>query len=134
MSDPVAVVGEFVSAMNADTNGMIEACRRYFTPSTIWNNVGFARTVGADEAIGLINQLGANMGMAAMKFDLLAIAAVGNKVLTERIDYMLDASGNTLATIPLMGIFELDADGKISRWSDYFDTAGFQAGSAGNGE
>ncbi len=131
MSNAIDIVSEFVSAMNADTKGITEAYRRWFTPSTIWDNVGFAKTEGLDQALALIDQLGAGMGMASMKFELLAIAAVGDKVLTERIDYMYDASGNTIASIPLMGIFELDADGKIKRWSDYFDTAGFQAGMAG---
>lgn len=130
MNDALAIVGDFIAAMNADTDGIVAAYRRAFTASTIWDNVGFARTEGVDQAVGLIGQLGSNMGMASMKFELLAIAAVGNKVLTERIDYMYDAAGNQLASIPLMGIFELDADGKIARWSDYFDTAGFQAGMA----
>lgn len=124
-------VSEFIAAMNADTDGIAVAYRRWFTPSTVWDNVGFAKTEGVDAAIALINQLSATLGMAAMRFELLAIASVGNTVLTERIDYMFDASGNLLASIPLMGIFELDVDGKIKRWSDYFDTAGFQAGLAG---
>ncbi len=131
MNDALDIVGEFISAMNADIKGIADAYRRWFTPSTVWDNVGFARTEGLDQALALIDQLGAGMGMASMKFELLAIAAVGEKVLTERIDYLYDASGNTIASIPLMGIFELDADGKIKRWSDYFDTAGFQAGMAG---
>ena len=130
MKNALAIVSEFIAAMDADTDGIVAAYRRWFTPSTVWDNVGFAKTEGVDEAIALINQLGANLGMASMRFELLAIASVGDKVLTERIDYMYDASGNLLASIPLMGIFELDLDGKIMRWSDYFDTAGFQAGLA----
>lgn len=131
MQDALSIVREFIAAMDADTDGIVAAYRRWFTPSTVWDNVGFAKTEGVDEAIALINQLGANLGMASMRFELLAIASVGDKVLTERIDYMYDASGDLLASIPLMGIFELDLDGKIMRWSDYFDTAGFQAGLAG---
>lgn len=131
MQDSLSIVSEFIAAMDADTDGIAAAYRRWFTPSTVWENVGYTKTEGVDEAIALIYQLGENSGMAAMKFELLAIASVGDKVLTERIDYMYDASGNLLASIPLMGIFELDLDGKIMRWSDYFDTAGFQAGLAG---
>ncbi|KQP47046.1 MULTISPECIES: limonene-1,2-epoxide hydrolase family protein [unclassified Methylobacterium] len=130
MHDALTVVSEFMAALDADTNGIAAAYRRWFTPSTVWDNVGFAKTEGVDQAIALIDQIAVNFGMATMKFEVLAIAAVGNKVLTERIDYMYDASGNLLATIPLMGILEVDTDGKITRWSDYFDTAGFQAGLA----
>lgn len=131
MQDALGIVSEFIDAMDANTDGIAVAFRRWFTPSTVWDNVGLAKTQGVDEAIALINQFGATLGVAAMRFELLAIASVGNKVLTERIDHMFDASGNLLASLPLMGIFELDVDGKIRRWSDYFDTAGFQAGWGG---
>jgi limonene-1,2-epoxide hydrolase len=59
--------------------------------------------------------------MAGMKIDVLALAETGNTVLTERIDYIFDAAGNGLMTVPVMGIFEI-AGGKITAWRDYFDT------------
>jgi limonene-1,2-epoxide hydrolase len=45
----------------------------------------------------------------------------GNKVLTERID-RFTINGKQIA-IPVMGTFEIDAQGKISAWRDYFDLA-----------
>jgi limonene-1,2-epoxide hydrolase len=47
-------------------------------------------------------------------------------VLTERIDYMLDASGATTMQVRCMGAFEVNDAGKIARWTDYFDTAAFR--------
>ena len=50
----------------------------------------------------------------------------GNLVLNERIDtFVVDGkkSGG-----PVAGVFELDADGKIKAWRDYFDMSAFQAG------
>ena len=54
----------------------------------------------------------------------LAVAQIGGKVLTERVDHILDADGKPAMSIPVMGIFETQ-DGKITAWRDYFDTAGF---------
>jgi len=51
---------------------------------------------------------------------LLAIAAVGNKVLTERSDDF--GVGGVTVRLPLMGIFEIE-DGLIAAWRDYFDLA-----------
>jgi limonene-1,2-epoxide hydrolase len=54
------------------------------------------------------------------------VATVGNTVLTERVDHLVDAAGKTTMSIPLMGIFVVE-DGKIAQWRDYFDTAPFRA-------
>lgn len=57
-------------------------------------------------------------------WDIVAIAAAGNKVLTERVDRMV-VSGTAIA-LPIMGIFEIEA-GRIRRWRDYFDLASYRA-------
>jgi limonene-1,2-epoxide hydrolase len=49
---------------------------------------------------------------------VLNIAARGNVVLTERIDYF--TRGEDRIRIPVMGTFEV-ADGRITHWRDYFD-------------
>lgn len=46
------------------------------------------------------------------------IASNANTVLTERIDRFI--RGDDRITVPVMGAFEV-ADGKITRWRDYFD-------------
>jgi limonene-1,2-epoxide hydrolase len=56
-------------------------------------------------------------------FELRALAVNGNSVLTERVD-RFTINGKDIA-LPVMGIFELRADGKISAWRDYFDLAQF---------
>jgi limonene-1,2-epoxide hydrolase len=54
-----------------------------------------------------------------VEFETLAIAANGSTVLTERIDTFFFPD-NSIA-LPVMGTFEVNADGKISAWRDYFD-------------
>ena len=122
MLGPAEIVANFIALWEQD-DGFTEAVRRYFTAATVWENHGLLTTVGPDEALGFYRDFSAQTGMAAMKIDMLAIATTGNKVLTERIDWILDAAGNTVMKVPVMGIFEI-ADGRIAAWRDYFDTVG----------
>lgn len=54
-----------------------------------------------------------------------AIAANGNTVLTERTDIFHFKDGRR-AAIRVMGTFDIDAQGRISGWRDYFDMLEFQ--------
>lgn len=94
----------------------------YFTAETVWENVGVSRTVGIDEAMKLMDAFSEQMPMEHMSAEVLAAAATGNQVLTERIDYIHDKDGNVLHSIRLMGILEI-RDGKIAAWRDYADPA-----------
>jgi limonene-1,2-epoxide hydrolase len=121
MPTPSETVTAFV-ALWEEPDGFPRAVERYFTDATVWENHGLLTTTGKAEAIGFYEQFGKATGMAGMKIDVLALAATGDKVLTERIDYILDAAGKAVMTVPVMGIFEV-ADGRITAWRDYFDTA-----------
>lgn len=122
MATPSEIVTTFL-AMWDKPGGLDQSVRDYFTPGTVWENVGMATTTGPDEAIALNAQFAQNFGMAGIRVDNLAVAEVGNKVLTERIDHFLDAEGKVTGSFPVMGIFEIE-NGKIAAWRDYFDTAG----------
>ena len=56
------------------------------------------------------------------EFELIALASGNGRVLTERIDRFVLANG-TRIELPVMGSFELGADGLITAWRDYFDLA-----------
>jgi limonene-1,2-epoxide hydrolase len=86
-------------------------------------------TTGPAQALGLMQAMGAS-GIASFRVENLAIAAQANKVLTERVDYMINSADETTRALRVMGVFEIGANGKIVRWSDYFDTAGLKSGSA----
>jgi limonene-1,2-epoxide hydrolase len=126
MPTPIEVVTEFLSLWS-EPGGLDQAIRDFFLPTTVWENVGLATTTGPDEANALNHGFDTQFGVASIRVEMLAIAAVGNKVLTERIDNMLDAAGKVLLPAAVAGIFEIDADGKIAAWRDYFDSAGAMA-------
>ncbi len=52
-------------------------------------------------------------------------AANGNTVLTERTDIFHFKDGRR-AAIRVMGTFDLDPQGRITGWRDYFDMLEFQ--------
>jgi len=56
-----------------------------------------------------------------VEFKLLNLFGSGNKVLAERLDcWDWDGSGFTLK-LPVCGMFELNEEGKIYAWRDYYD-------------
>lgn len=124
MPSPLETVTQFLDLWD-QPGGVARAIREYFTPDTLWVNEGFTTTRGIDEALGVLSGFGQDVDTLVMRVDTLAIAAQGNKVLTERIDHIVGPDGNPAMSIPLMGIFEVTQDGKISAWRDYFDTKGF---------
>ena len=127
MAAPLDVVANFLNSCTKDRGSFHDLVRRHFTAETVWENVGLSVTTGPDEAIGLMDQFEAKMGIAGLTVDTLTIAASGNKVLTERIDYFWKANGDSAGQLRVMGIFEVAGD-KIVSWQDYFDTAAFSNG------
>jgi limonene-1,2-epoxide hydrolase len=121
MASPSEIVTSFL-AMWERPGGLDDSVRAWFTPETVWENVGLATTTGIDEAIALNARLGETIGVATIRVDTVAVAEAGDKVLTERVDHMVNADGVTFHSAPVMGTFEL-AGGKIVAWRDYFDSA-----------
>lgn len=93
----------------------------FFTEDAVYHNIPIEAVTGraAIEAT-----LAGFIAPATMvEFEVLALAVSGNVVLTERIDRF--TMNGKLIAIPVMGAFEITADGKISAWRDYFDMQQF---------
>jgi limonene-1,2-epoxide hydrolase len=120
MPTPIETVTAFFAAYPED-HGRV-AIRRWFTPKTLWVNEGVAVTTGLEEAIAMIDGLEKSSGIATVRFDMLAIAADGNRVLTERLDRFERSDGSEIGAAKVMGILELDGD-SIVAWRDYFDVS-----------
>ena len=131
MAAPTDVVLAFLEAWDRP-GGVAQAIRDWFTADTVWENVGMSKTTGVDQAMAVLAGFGSGADQLWMRADNLAVAQVGGKVLTERVDHVLDGDGNPALSIRLMGPFEVEG-GKITAWRDYFDTAGL-AGGSGAGE
>jgi limonene-1,2-epoxide hydrolase len=121
MPTPTEIVTAFFAATERP-GGLARGIREYFTPDTVWENVGLSKTTGPDQAVSLLAGMGGDPESFAMRVELLSIAADGGKVLTERVDHILDSDGKSVMVVPVMGVFEV-ADGKFGVWRDYFDTS-----------
>ena len=96
-----------------------EALRPLLAERAVYQNVGMPAFVGPD---AIVENMAAQFAMFpdAYAFEILNLASDGPVVLTERLDYIQAPDGSKPA-IPVMGTFVVDDDGKISRWTDYFD-------------
>jgi limonene-1,2-epoxide hydrolase len=116
MTDSATVVREFCELM---AKRDAEALRSYVAEDAVYQNTGMPATTGAADIIAnLAGQFGAFPD--SYEYKLLNLAADGDVVLTERLDLIRTPSG--VQGVPVMGAFVVK-DGKISRWTDYWDTA-----------
>ncbi len=130
MSSAIEVVEQFFARFNQGNEGMYAAIREYFTPDAVWDNVGLATTTGVEEAVALVSQFHEEMKIAAVEVEMLAIAAQGNKVFTERIDRLRDDAGEELSAPLVVGVLVIE-NGQIREWRDYFDIREAEQLSAG---
>ena len=116
MPDPVEVVREFCELMERRDP---EALRPLLAEDAVYQNVGMPAFKGVD---AIVENLGAQFSMFpdACAFEIVNIANDGSVVLTERLDYVQAPDGSKPA-IPVMGTFVVGNDGRITRWTDYFD-------------
>lgn len=113
MPSPEQVVREFCERMPEKDLGRL---RPLLADHVVYHNmplepaVGLAATLEAIDAFFTMFE--------RIEFRIVAIAASGPVVLTERVDVL--ATAEREGSLPVMGAFEVDG-GKITAWRDYFD-------------
>jgi limonene-1,2-epoxide hydrolase len=116
LSDPAEVVLRFCELLSEHD---APAVRSHLAADAVYQNVGMAASVGSDAIVAdLANQF--TMFPQTYRFEIKHLAVNGDVVLTERVDY-LEGPGMKMA-LPVMGTFVVK-DGRIARWTDYFDSA-----------
>lgn len=95
----------------------------YFTDDAVYHNIPVPPVTGRAAIEATLAQF--LTPATSCEFEMLAVATVGNTVLTERIDRFV-LNGKSIA-LPVMGSFELTPDGKIKAWRDYFDMQQFMS-------
>jgi limonene-1,2-epoxide hydrolase len=93
----------------------------FFTADAVYHNIPVAPVTGREAIEATLGQFLSPASSCA--FEMKALAVNGNVVLTERVD-RFELNGKQIA-IPVMGAFEVTADGQISAWRDYFDMQQF---------
>ncbi|MDZ4869780.1 MAG: limonene-1,2-epoxide hydrolase family protein [Alphaproteobacteria bacterium] len=102
----------------------VDRIMSFFTPDAVYHNVPVAPIKG-EKAIREIFDafLGA---FETIALDIVTIAGEGDLVLAERVDRFTLKEGGKYFELPVNGVFEL-RNGKIHRFSDYFDLQTFES-------
>jgi len=118
MSAPVDVVRRFCALMEGRD---AEALRPMIADNAVYQNVGMPASNGVN---AIVENMAAQFAMFpdAYAFEIVNMASDGPVVLTERLDYIQAPDGSKPA-VPVMGTFVVGEDGKITRWTDYFDVS-----------
>lgn len=93
---------------------------RLAAPELIWQNVGLPSIRGRSRILKLLRGGQGKFGFA-VKFH--RVAADGGTVLTERTDAII--LGPVRLQFWVCGVFEINDDGQITLWRDYFDVFDF---------
>jgi limonene-1,2-epoxide hydrolase len=112
--NPEQVVRDFCAAVpRLDVKELVG----FFTEDAVYHNIPIAAVQGTEAITATLNQFLAPSEEG--EFEILTLAVDGNRVLTERVDRF--TIGGKQVELPVMGAFEVTAEGKISAWRDYFD-------------
>lgn len=122
---PQQTVEAFIAHWNAcDIDAMLGLCAE----EIVYHNIPMEPVIGTAQMRAMVEGfLGA---VDRCDWQTHAIAANGNQVLTERTDIFHFKDGRR-AAIRVMGTFDIDAEGRIAGWRDYFDMLEFQREFAG---
>jgi len=116
--DPAAVVASFIEAIERRD---IDAAASLLAEDATYDNVPVGPLVGRDVARATLASF---LGSAAeVEWQVVRQMVVGSVVANERVDRFRIGEG--WLELPVAGFFEVDEDGLISLWRDYFDLASY---------
>ena len=112
-----ATVNDFISRLVA---GDLDGACELVSSDVEYDNVPMGKNIGPE---AMKTFLSAMFGFDEVQFVIHRQTVTGNIVMNERSDRF--RSGEKWIDLPVAGVFEVNDDGKISLWRDYFDVATF---------
>ncbi|MCB9726109.1 MAG: nuclear transport factor 2 family protein [Spirochaetaceae bacterium] len=120
--DADRIVRDFCAAWGrADLDAIMGA----FAEDAVYHNIPLEPCVGKGAIKGFIEGF-LSTSPGGIDFDIRHQVVKGNVVMNERVDTFEMEGRRT--PIPVCGVFELDDEGRIVAWRDYFDMGAMQAG------
>jgi limonene-1,2-epoxide hydrolase len=95
-----------------------EALRPYLADDVVYQNVGMPAATGIESVIQ--NLAGQFAMIPNYEYQTINVVADGDLVMNERLDFVTGPDGKAHG-LPVMGTFVV-RDGKIARWTDYWDS------------
>jgi limonene-1,2-epoxide hydrolase len=116
---PSEIVTAFIEAIERKD---VAAAAALASPSISYENMPMQPIVGRDAMAATLEMFLGNA--SEIDWVILRQHEIGNVVFNERIDRF--RIGDGWLELPLAGVFEVDDDGLITLWRDYFDLASYQ--------
>jgi limonene-1,2-epoxide hydrolase len=114
--DGDAIVTSFMDALERRD---LDAMLAQMAPDIVYHNVPLD-PLDKDGARRFLGELFENL--KDYRIEVLGQAATGSVVFNERMEYFVfEGAGGKSVDIPVAGVFEIDNQGLISAWRDYFD-------------
>jgi limonene-1,2-epoxide hydrolase len=114
MSDAIDLVQRFCDEWAKGPD--IDTLMGYFADDAVYHNIPVDPVSGVDAIRSTVAMF--TTGVERVEFRMRNIAAVGDTVLTERVDVFV--LPHVTIELPVMGTNEVKS-GKITHWRDYFD-------------
>ncbi|MCP3935998.1 MAG: limonene-1,2-epoxide hydrolase [Actinomycetia bacterium] len=116
---PSEVVSAFIAAIERKDVG---AAASLAAPDISYENMPMDPIVGREAMAATLNAFLAPA--SEVEWPVLREWTMGNTVVNERLDRF--KIGDGWLELPIAGVFEVDDEGRISLWRDYFDMGVYQ--------
>lgn len=115
---PEETVNEFIRRIVAND---LEAALDMVADDVEYDNVPIGKNIGPDAMRSFLGVMAGNVD--EIEFVIHRQTVTGNVVMNERTD-RFRVGGNWM-DLKVAGIFEVDDDGRVTLWRDYFDMTEF---------
>ena len=115
---PEETVDEFIKRIVAMD---LDAATELVSDDVEYDNVPMGKNIGPEAMRAFLG--GMVGGVDEVEFVVHRQVAAGSTVMNERVDRF--RMGEKWIDLPVMGTFEVDDEGRITLWRDYFDMATF---------
>jgi limonene-1,2-epoxide hydrolase len=119
-ADVEAIVNEFIRRIVAND---LEAALELVTDDVEYDNVPIGKNIGPDAMRAFLGVMSGNVD--EVQFVIHRQTVTGNIVMNERTDRF--RVGDSWMDLKVAGVFEVNDEGKVTLWRDYFDMGEFNA-------
>jgi limonene-1,2-epoxide hydrolase len=112
--DAEGTVNQFIDRVVA---GDLTGAAKLVSEDLEYDNVPIGKNIGREALVTFLG--GMTKGIEELEFVVHRQTCTGNVVMNERSDRF--RIGDRWIDLPVVGVFEVDGDGLIALWRDYFD-------------
>lgn len=116
---PEKIVRDYFAAFGISVEEDHAAYMQYLDENVEYYS-GTRLVIGNAATVEFSKQGGIALGLVSWRAETLHIAAHGDDVLYERIDYQINDEGEVAVVTPIAGCIRVK-NGKIVQWRDYWD-------------